>query len=183
MNNDDLCDLVNKIAKNKDREAFSALFEYFAPRLKAFSVKRGSSSAEADEVVQESMISVWRRAASYDGHKANVSTWIFAILRNKRIDLLRREKYSTCEYDDVELPPADTPDMLEELDAARSSEALKRELQHLPAEQLLLIRKAFFEEKSHSALAEELGIPLGTIKSRIRLALDRLRKTSLVEYA
>ncbi len=175
MDNRELCALMQAIAERQDREAFAALFRQLAPRLKAYALRGGCSDAEAEELVQETMLTVWRRAGSFDSRIARVSTWIFTIVRNKRIDLKRRTTHPVAEIEQAIELPADTIDPVEALDAASASEAIREALKSLPQEQLLVLQKAYFEDKSYPALAEELGIPLGTVKSRIRLGLQRLR--------
>lgn len=158
-----------------DRAAYKALFEHYAPRLKAFAMRGGLASESAEEVMQEAMIAVWRRADSFDARKASASTWMFTIVRNKRIDFLRRAGKPDLTADDfahleTEAPAADLA--FEKLqDEAKVSKTLKS----LPADQLEVIRKAFFEDKSHAEVAADLDLPLGTVKSRIRLALGKLR--------
>ena len=176
LSTEEAADLIEAIASHQDRAAFASLFGHFAPRVKAF-IMRGSADAEtAQEVAQETLIMVWRKAASFDRTRASAATWIYTIARNKRIDLLRRADR-----------PIDTDDWLvvyapEEEDANKSVLAgqtytrVKELLGGLSADQLVVIRKAFFEDKTHTVIAEELKLPLGTVKSRIRLALARLRE-------
>lgn len=183
MNNEHLCGLIELVGAQRDRAAFSELFLYFGPRFKGYAMRTGCRDAEAEELAQEAMISVWRRADSFDRLKANATTWMFAIVRNKRIDLVRREKYPSAELEEVEQRPADTADPGVTYDAAKAGEVLRQALKTLPLEQEQVMQKAFFEEKSHSVIAEELQLPLGTVKSRIRLALSRLRISELEAYA
>lgn len=172
---DDFNAMIYAIAKNKDKEAFIALFEHFAPRVKSFLMKGGASPEQADELAQETMLTIWNKAESYNPKQAAASTWIFTIARNKRIDAIRKTK----RYD---IDPVDTLD-LEDTSASPRQNALYNEevgvladaLKTLPEEQAELVQKSFFEDKSHAQIAEETGIPLGTVKSRIRLALERLR--------
>lgn len=175
--------LIEAVAKSKDRGAFSELFAYYGPRFKAYAKRMGCGEEEAEELAQEAMVSAWRRAETFDRSKASASTWMFTILRNKRIDLARKPKFMLAELDSVENEPSDTVLADATYDAAKASEAIKVELRNLPAEQILVLQKAFFEEKSHSEIAEELELPLGTVKSRIRLALARLRCENLEAYA
>lgn len=166
--------LIERVA-DRDRQAYAALFHYFAPRLKAFAMKGGLSSDIAEEVMQEAMIAVWRRASTFDRKKASASTWMFTIVRNKRIDYLRRagKPALTAEdfaHEETEAPAADAA-----FSAHQEEEQLRSQLAKLPQDQLIVIQKAFFEDKSHSEVAEDLGLPLGTVKSRIRLALGKLR--------
>ncbi len=173
--------LIAAVAGRRDRVAFAELFEYFAPRIKGFMMKGGIDADAAEEIAQEAMIQVWRRADSYDPARAGASTWVFAIARNKRIDRLRRQRHP--EFDQAEYV-AMQPEPVRGDDAAESREdevRLARSIAALPAEQAEIVRLAFYEDKSHGAIAEQLRLPLGTVKSRIRLALTRLR--SLVAEA
>ena len=175
VDNTELCALMEAVAERQDKEAFATLFQRLAPRLKAYALRGGCSEAEAEELVQETMLTVWRRAGSFNSRMARVSTWVFTIVRNKRIDLKRRRTHPVAEIEEAVELPAETVDPVESLDAASASEAIREALKALPQEQLLVLQKAYFEDKSYPALAEELGIPLGTVKSRIRLGLQRLR--------
>jgi len=174
---DEAADLIEAIATGQDRVAFAALFRHFAPRIRAFLMRGGADSEAAQEVAQEAMIMVWRKAASFDRARASAATWIFTIARNKRIDLLRRVGKPAIEAEDwlTAFAPADGgPD--KSITADQTYNRMKELMGSLSAEQLAVIRKAFFEDKTHTAIAEELGLPLGTVKSRIRLALGRLRE-------
>ncbi len=175
VTNDDLCDLIERVAATRDRVAFATIFEHFAPRLKAFGMRQGSDPASAEELAQEALLSVWRKAETFDRTRATVTTWVFTIVRNKRIDMFRRESRPEVALDlaPEQVSEADGPDRMLEID--QSGGAVREALRHLPVDQLEVVRKAFFEDKSHSVIAEELNLPLGTVKSRIRLALARLR--------
>ena len=175
VNNDELCGLVEAVALHRDREAFSRLFKHFAPRLKGFGMRRGTDAASSEELAQETMLTVWRKAGTFDPRRATVSTWIFTIVRNKRIDLFRREGRPDVELNEAGETVYDGPAADDELNKAQSGAALREALKLLPDDQVTVLQKAFFEDKSHSVIAEELGLPLGTVKSRIRLALARLR--------
>jgi RNA polymerase sigma-70 factor, ECF subfamily len=166
---------VAAVAETRDRAAFARLFGHFAPRLKAFMMRGGADADLAEELAQEAMIAVWRRADSFDPAKAAVSTWVFTIARNKRIDRLRRERmpeFSEEEYA-ASLPPPRRGD--EEALRRETAGRLARSIATLPAEQAEVVRLAFYEDKAHAEIAEQLALPLGTVKSRIRLALQRLR--------
>lgn len=175
LTNEQLCQLVSAIAVDRDRDAFARLFRYFAPRLKGFGLRRGVDPAAADELVQETLLTVWRKAETFDPGRATVSTWIFTIVRNKRIDMFRREGYPEAELEEAAETPSADRQADDALSSAEAGGALRAAMTKLPKEQLEIIRKAFFEEKSHRAIAEEMSLPLGTVKSRIRLALARLR--------
>ncbi len=172
---DDLADLLERVARERDREAFARLFDLFAPRLKAVAMREGADEALAEDLVQDVMLTVWRQAASYDRGKAGAATWLFTVMRNRRIDLFRRGKFVDYGLDELPDRPSSDPGPEEEAGLALDADALGARLAHLPAEQREVLEKAYFEEKTHSEIAEELGLPLGTVKSRIRLALARLR--------
>jgi len=173
---DEAADLIEAIAARQDRAAFASLFRHYAPRLKAFLMRGGSDAETAQEVAQEALILVWRKARSFDRGRASAATWIYAIARNKRIDLARRSAKPAIETEDwlaVFAPEEEDAD--KSVLAGQTYTRVKELLVSLSADQLMVIRKAFFEDKTHTAIAEELGLPLGTVKSRIRLALGRLR--------
>lgn len=175
LTNDELCGLLEAVAARRDRDAFARLFKHFAPRLKGFGLRHGTDAAASEELAQETMLTVWRKAETFDPNRATVSTWIFTIVRNKRIDLFRREGYPEADLTEAAETAYEGPAADDEFDRVASGEAVRAALGVLPAEQLAVLQKAFFEEKSHSVIAAELGLPLGTVKSRIRLALARLR--------
>jgi RNA polymerase sigma factor (sigma-70 family) len=170
-----LADLLAAVAERQDRRAFATLFAHFAPRLKAYMRRLGLEQARAEDLVQEVMLIVWRRASLYDRAQASVSTWIFTIARNRRIDDLRRERRPEIDPEDPLLVRDDTPaaDLL--VARAQVGQRLRAAVEALPQEQAEVLRRNFFEDKAHGAIAEELGLPLGTVKSRLRLALSKLR--------
>ena len=170
------CERLLAIAANADRQAFAELFAWYAPRIKAFMMRGGASADVAQEVAQESMISVWRRAATFDPRIARPATWIYSIARNRRIDMVRRERRIEATLEDLRpLQGEDTGQADSAIVALESSDRVRASIEALAPDQLEVIRKAFFEDKSHSQIAAELGLPLGTVKSRIRHALIRLR--------
>ncbi len=166
--------LVDSVARSRDRAAFIELFNHFAPRLKAFMLRGGADPETAEEIAQEAMITVWNKAEQFDPARAALSTWIFTIARNKRIDMLRRQVRPDLSADG---PPVLSEDPVADsrLALEQASADLRGSLSLLPAEQRQVLQLAFFEDKSHGAISAELGLPLGTVKSRIRLALARLR--------
>ncbi len=164
---------VYAVRDNKDRKAFAELFGYFAPRVKSFLMKSGASPDLAEECTQEVMATLWNKAHMFDPTKASVSTWIFTIARNRKIDILRKQRRP--EPEDLPWGPEAEPDQAEAMGLQQETEQLGQALATLPEEQRKLIERAYFGELSHSQIAAETGLPLGTIKSRIRLALDRLR--------
>ncbi|MCB1646026.1 MAG: sigma-70 family RNA polymerase sigma factor [Pseudomonadales bacterium] len=170
-------ELLVKVGSAKDREAFSQLFEHFAPLVKGFLMKGSSLDPEqAEELVQETMIKVWRKAASFRKDKSAASTWIYTIARNSRIDWIRKEVRNSRELsaDDIYETAEDNPSYSSLL-RVRNQKSIRENLDQLPQEQLEVIGKIYFEGKSHSEVAEELSLPLGTVKSRIRLALSRMQ--------
>lgn len=164
---------VVAVRDEKDRAAFAELFAYFAPRVKAFLMKSGASPDLAEECTQEVMATLWNKAHLFDPAKASVSTWIFTIARNRKIDLLRKQRRP--EPEDLPWGPEPEPDQAEAIGLQQETEQLGQAIAALPEEQRKLIERAYFGELSHSEIAAETGLPLGTIKSRIRLALERLR--------
>ncbi|WP_417598137.1 sigma-70 family RNA polymerase sigma factor [Pararhodobacter oceanensis] len=163
------------IAETRDEAAFAALFSHFAPRVKGFLMKSGAPAAQAEDCVQDVMATVWRKAAMFDPARANVSTWIFTIARNRRIDLLRRDRRP--EPEDLPWGPEPEPDQIDALALQQDSEHLGAALKALPDDQRELIEKAYFGDLSHGEIARVTGLPLGTIKSRIRLAIRKLRQS------
>ena len=168
-------ELLVRVGRDRDKSAFAELFDYFAPRVKSFLLRFGTDMSMAEEIAQEAMIMVWRRAETYDSRQSAASTWIFTIARNKRIDRLRRENRPLPDMTD----PAVMPESIEtgEIQVARMQQEkkIRHALKNLPEEQAKMIFSAYYEEKSHREIAEESGVALGTVKSRIRLALNRLR--------
>jgi RNA polymerase sigma-70 factor (ECF subfamily) len=169
-------EMIQAIARDQSRTAFAGLFEHFAPRLKSYVMRLGTDERAAEEVAQETMLMVWRKAAGFDPRRAAASTWIFTIARNKRIDRIRREKRPEIDPKDPLLigespETADLP-----LQRRQHGDRLRAAISTLPEEQAVLVRQAFFDDLSHREIAAEQSLPLGTVKSRIRLALLRLRR-------
>ncbi len=167
--------LIESIAETKNRDAFAALFAHFAPRLKGYLMRLGANEGQAEEVAQEAMLTVWRKAQLYDRKKAAASTWIFTIARNRRIDLLRRQKFPEIDANDPVLVPDMPTPPDEEVISARQDIQVRTALDKLPPEQRELVRLAFYNGWSHSKIAADTNLPLGTVKSRLRLAFSRLR--------
>jgi len=173
---DELCRLMEAVATRKDRTAFATLFSYFAPRVKALLMRSGLNAEIAEEVTQETMLAVWRKACYFDPGRAGVSTWIFTIARNRRVDRLRRERGrprgGMFDASDEPDPPRSGEDVAI---AAEREQQLRTALAALTKDQATIVRLSFFADKPHAEIARELAIPLGTVKSRVRLALTRLR--------
>lgn len=166
---------LTQVAQQRDRDAFAGLFAYFAPRLKAYMIRSGSDSIQAEEFAQETMLTVWRKADRFDPAQASASTWIFTIARNKRIDAYRRGSRPEFDPQDPLLQPtAETPPD-DSVAAGQTATVLRQAVSELPAEQASLLTLAFYEDMAHSEIAERTGLPLGTVKSRLRLAIGKLR--------
>lgn len=175
---EELARLITRIAISGDKQAFAALFRFYAPRLKSFLGKQGYADNECEDLVQETMMNIWRRASSFDPVKAGVSTWIYTIARNAGIDRRRRESRGAnwrelTDFDETDPDPSAEARMI----ASESESRVRVALTSLPAEQAAVIRMTFYGEDPQADIARTLGIPLGTVKSRVRLALARLRKT------
>ena len=168
-------DLVERIAASADKAAFTRLFAYYAPRVKGYLLRLGMSQAEAEEVSQEVMVAVWRKAASFDRRQASVATWIFRIARNRRIDAFRRDQRAVLDANDPIFHPEPTAAADQVAVAAEREAELRIAVAELPPEQRDLVRVTFYEDLSHSQVAERTGLPLGTVKSRLRLAFAKLK--------
>lgn len=169
--------LIGRVASHSDRNAFKILFEHFAPRIKGFMLKAGCSAEEAEDIAQNTFIVVWRKACQFDPETTGAAAWIFTIARNLRIDSVRRTTRRALLKADDELADAfDSVDSAEEL-VSRVEDVVrvKAAIEQLSAEQSKVIHLSFLEETAHPEIAKLLGIPLGTVKSRIRLAMNRLR--------
>ena len=184
---DELIELVNAVAAKSDRSAFAVLFKHFAPRIKAYLMRSGVVPDLAEDLAQETMVKVWRKAASFDSERAQVSTWIFTIARNLRVDQLRRghdahagddrsAALGRADMDPVTEAVDDNLSPEEQLGAARREAAVRQAVRQLAPEQRQILWLSFYDEQSHARIASELNMPLGTVKSRIRLAVGHLRR-------
>ena len=165
---------LRAIAERGDRVAFVALYGRFAPRGKAYLLRLALPPAQAEELTQEAMLAVWRKAAQFDARTSGAATWIFTIARNLRVDAARRAALALRE----DMPPDELEPTLPadaQLDDARRADRLRQAMQTLPPEQAEVVRLAFFDDRPHAEIERRLGIPLGTVKSRLRLAMVRLR--------
>lgn len=167
--------LLQAVVERHDQSSFLTLFDYYAPRVKAYLRRLGTSDSLAEDLSQEVMLAVWRKAATYDPAKAGVGTWIFTIARNLRIDVLRRERRPALDPDDPCLVPDPTPPADHMIAVQREQAQVRSALNQLPADQVKVVTMAFYDGKSHGEIASELAIPLGTVKSRLRLAFRRVR--------
>ena len=182
---EELIELIRAVADSRDRGAFTVLFKHLAPRVKAYLMRAGTGNEMAEELAQETMVAVWRKAASFDPARAQVSTWVFTIARNLRVDALRRQRDARADEGaasgteiDGDLPDDvmdHAPGPEEQLAGARREAAVRGALVQLGPEQLQVLWLSFYDEQSHARIASELELPLGTVKSRIRLAVTRLR--------
>ena len=166
---------LEAVAKNGDSLAFKRLFADLAPRLKYFLIKRGLAESAAEDVLQETMMKVWRKASLFDPSKASASTWVYTIARNVRIDRLRKESRPEPDPNDPCYVPDDPETGEQAVSRKQDRERISKAMAVLPPEQMKIIRMSFFDEKSHGEIAEELDIPLGTVKSRLRLAFGKIR--------
>ncbi len=175
---DDWSEWIRRVAEHKDRDAFSRLFQHFAPRVKSYLMRTGSSEQMAEDLSQEALVTVWRKAALFDPAQAAVSTWIFTIARRLRIDAARRHRLEDTgdEAFDFDRLEADQRELGENTDATRLTRRIRDALGRLPAEQAQVLRLSYYDDEPHARIAAELGLPLGTVKSRIRLAVAQLRK-------
>jgi RNA polymerase sigma-70 factor (ECF subfamily) len=179
--NEELERLLLAVAAGADRQAFARLFAHCAPRVKGFMLRAGCSEALAEDIAQETMVAVWRKAALFKPGQASVSTWVFAIARNLRIDLHRRQGVQGDAVElDLERLETDGPEAPErpeaQFAAGQRSDRVRAALTQLPADQVAVLQLSFFEEQAHAEIARTLDIPLGTVKSRIRLAVAQLRR-------
>ncbi|MFO1122330.1 MAG: sigma-70 family RNA polymerase sigma factor [Hyphomicrobiales bacterium] len=168
--------LMKRVAQNRDRAAFEALFAHFAPRLKSFMMRKNANAELAEDLVQEAMIAVWTKAGLYEPGKGSVTTWIFTIARNLRIDRIRREApmplVELGDYDEASDEPAGD----DVLARKQEDQLVSRALDGIPDEQRQILRLSFVEDMAQSEIAARLNIPLGTVKSRMRLAYGHLRR-------
>lgn len=166
--------LIEAVAQRRDRDAYARLFAHYAPRLKAFLMRSGASASAAEDFAQDAMLTVWRRADLYDPRRASAATWIFIIARNRRIDALRRDaRQSLLQEDPLPGEEPERPDAL--LETAHEAERVRAALAGLAPDQAEAIRLSFYADRPHAEIAEALRLPLGTVKSRIRAGLARLR--------
>jgi RNA polymerase sigma-70 factor (ECF subfamily) len=169
---------INKVGKSQDKEAFRSLFKHFSPFLKAFLIKSGGVTPEnAEELVQETMIKVWRKAPSYSSSQASASTWIYTIARNTRIDWLRKQNRQNPDLLNAEdlYDGRENPTPLSSLSQIRTKKLISEQLSQLPVEQAEVLQLMYFQGQSGQQVANTLALPLGTVKSRIRLAMNKMK--------
>lgn len=173
---DELSACLLAVGARKDIQAFEVLFRHFGPKIRAFMLKRGGNRQQAEELMQETMMMMWNKAALFDPARGSVSSWIFTVARNVRIDAFRKTNRPEFDPNDPAFVPDPEPAADDVYEAGQEAERLRGALVKLPPEQADLLRLSFYEEISHSAIAERMNLPLGTVKSRIRLAFSRLRE-------
>jgi len=174
---DEWSECLVAIGRQRDRAAFTRLFRHFAPLIKAFALSGSALSAShADELVQEVMVKVWQKASAFDPEKAAASTWVYTIARNCRTDMFRRlQKFDTPLAAEDFSPEQDEEGPFLQLQSRRSAERIRELMRTLPPEQMQILAKVYMEGKSHAEAAAELDLPLGTVKSRVRLAIQKMQ--------
>lgn len=175
--------LLARVAGAADKAAFAELFKRFAGRIKAFLIKSGATADVGEDIAQDVMVTVWRKAASFDPAKASAVTWIFTIARNRRIDILRRQARPAPDADDPHFQPDPPASAEATVASSHRDNRVRRALACLSEDQLEIVRLAFFSGFSHGEIASEIDAPLGTVKSRLRLAFSRLRKELGADFA
>jgi RNA polymerase sigma-70 factor (ECF subfamily) len=168
--------LIEQIAQRQDRSAYIQIYKHFAPRVKSFLMGKGLNSATADDVLQEVMLAIWQKPHLYNPAKAAVSTWIFTISRNKYVDRLRREQRQQCESDEPDLRAGDTMESTDDVLQQQKKNAVHKALTGLCPEQQEVVVLSFIKGLAHGEIAKHLNLPLGTVKSRIRIAFKYLRE-------
>jgi RNA polymerase sigma-70 factor (ECF subfamily) len=168
--------LLTEVGERGDREAFARLYEYFAPRIKAYLLKVGAAADHAEDLAQETMVKVWRKAALYQSDKASAATWMFTIARNVRIDAHRRASRPDLDPNEPGIAPEPEPQADETVARNERDAAILRIFGRLPENQREVVALHFYEDEPHTSIAERLNIPLGTVKSRLRLAFARIRR-------
>jgi RNA polymerase sigma-70 factor (ECF subfamily) len=171
-----LDDLLTAVGSDRDDAAFTALFDHFRPRVHAQLVRLGLASFAAADVTQDVMETIWCKAHLFDRRKSAAATWVFRIAQNRRTDVRRRSREHIYVETDLSLIPDSTADNETSIDAARIEQHVQAALEALPQDQSKMVQLAFFEGLSHSSIAARTKVPLGTVKSRLRLAFSRLRR-------
>lgn len=162
------------VRDDRDKAAFARLFDFYAPRIKAMAMRAGMRADLAEDIVQDVLLTAWRKAAQFDAERAQVSSWIYQIARNRQVDILRKEGRPLPEaLAELEEPSEDDAGQILALE--QETGQLRAALETLSPDQRAMVEKAYLGELSHGEIRDLTGLPLGTIKSRIRLALDRLR--------
>ncbi len=171
-----MADLIDRIARDRDPEAFRDLFRLYGPRIKATMIRLGADADTAEDLTQETLFTVWRKAHLFAAQKGSLATWVFTIARNLRIDRLRRQTPWQDLPDDVEQTPSDDDLPDQTLNREQQRHRIQQAMAKLPVKQYEVIRLAYIEGLSHIEIAETLQSPLGTVKSRMRLAYQKIRE-------
>ena len=172
-----LAGLLDRVGRQRDGDAFRALFDHFAPRVRSFLINRRVAPAQADDMTQDVMLAIWRRASSYDPRKASAATWIYTIARNVHIDHYRKTMRALkVDENDPQFQPPEHPLPDDLYERSEASDSVAGAMAELPEDQKEVLRLAFTEGLSHSEIADRLSVPLGTVKSRVRLAMNKLRQ-------
>jgi len=175
MQQSQLASLIRLVAQNLDREAFAALFDELAPKVKSLLMRRGLDSSGAEDVMQDVMISIWTKAGLFDPARGSVMAWVYTISRNALIDRVRKLK-PQLSLEMIEWDPVDETEGVEErMLRDEREEKLQGAMRDIPSDQLEILNLAYREELSQTEIAAKLGLPLGTVKSRMRLAYAKLR--------
>ncbi|MUO80403.1 sigma-70 family RNA polymerase sigma factor [Agrobacterium vitis] len=172
---EDMSSMLAAVARERDVEAFETLFRHYGPRVKAYMARQARDQQAAEELMQETMMVVWNKAALFDPDRGNVSAWIFTIARNLRVSAYRKQNRPEFDPNDPAFVPDEVMPADQDLENRQDAERLHKAMGQLPQEQLELLQRSFFHEIPHSALAKEFNLPLGTVKSRIRMAFAKLR--------
>ncbi len=172
----DAAQLIARIAASRDREAFAALFTGFAPIVKGMLIRQGAEASAAEDIAQETLLTVWRKAPLYSPDRGSAATWIYTIARNLRIDRIRREVPWQELTDDRMEEPSDTPLQDDTLNSKQIQVRMQSVLTGLPNDQVDVVKLAYLDGLSHSEIADKLQLPLGTVKSRMRLAYQKIRE-------
>lgn len=175
LTKDEACSLLEAVGRDGDIESFETLFRYYGPRVKAYMARLTRDPNVAEEMMQEVMITVWNKAGQFEATRGNAGTWIFTIARNLRIDAYRKSRRPDFDVNDPAFVPDDAKSAENAMAERQDADRLKKAMKELPQEQIQLLTLSFFDDCSHSTIANKLNLPLGTVKSRIRLAFARLR--------
>ena len=173
----ELCQWLNAVASQRDKQAFTHLFHFFAPKIQRIAKSKVNTDAQANDVVQETLGNVWRKAHLFDGDKGAVTTWVYTIMRNVTFDMLRKVKSNREDNLSDDIWPLAEAENIQEIDFTDhlANKKLRSVIEDLPENQQQVIKAYYFMEMSQDQLAVHLNLPLGTIKSRLRLALGKLK--------
>jgi RNA polymerase sigma factor (sigma-70 family) len=178
---------LNLVSRQRDKQAFTALFQFFAPKIQRFGIQRLGSNDKANELVQETMSNVWRKAHLYDAEKGAATTWVYTVMRNACFDMLRRIKTRNEQLLGDDIWPVEQALVDNQLESETFSDHLmekhmREQIDKLPSSQQTVVKGVYFQSLSQEQLAQQLDVPLGTIKSRLRLALAKLKLQMRDEY-